>query len=240
MLAACTLLTLAAVARAAGDAPAPVSGSAMPEPASRGGVEVDHLGWLTLHGTSNLHDFHATTEDVHASLDVRRQEGATIPPNPETDCAAALRALAVRRLHLEFPLVSFHSGIPGLDPNLRHVLRAKEFPAITFDLDGFEVEGGASTDGTATVLAKGRLEVAGKVQAVQLTVSVRGVGNELHLTGRCDLLMTQFGITPPTALLGTLKTSDQIQIEYGLAVRLTPEVLASLGVLPPSAGPVRQ
>ena len=41
----------------------------------------------------------------------------------------------------------------------------------------------------------------------------------IALTGSLSLLMTDFGVEPPTAMLGMMKTADQVTVKFELRVR---------------------
>lgn len=87
------------------------------------------------------------------------------------------------------------------------VLESARFPEIRFV--STSVENGAN----GAMNVKGQLTLHGQTQPV--TVEVRQ-DNGLY-TGRAKLKQTSFGIKPPTAGGGTVKTKDEVVVEFRIA-----------------------
>ena len=68
----------------------------------------------------------------------------------------------------------------------------------------------------AAYQAIGGLTVAGVEREVTLNLQVLRNGPALAVTGSTDLLMTDFGVTPPKAMLGMLKTNPKVQVRLEL------------------------
>jgi hypothetical protein len=62
----------------------------------------------------------------------------------------------------------------------------------------------------------GLLIVAGVERETTLQLHVQRKGASLAITGTTDLLMTDYGIQPPKAMLGMLKTDPKVQIRIEL------------------------
>ena len=61
----------------------------------------------------------------------------------------------------------------------------------------------------------GEVTVAGKTAKVEIPiVGERKEGGAMTGEGTVKLLMTDFGIKPPVALLGTLRTKNEIEIKF--------------------------
>lgn len=66
---------------------------------------------------------------------------------------------------------------------------------------------------------KGNLLLAGTQKRVEVVFSIIAENqNQLKVEGRIPLKMSDFGIEPPTAMMGTLKTGDVVQITYELTL----------------------
>ena len=75
-----------------------------------------------------------------------------------------------------------------------------------------------SVDSTV-VLVSGKLSVAGARKTVSMYVSlVRGEGAAVRALGTTELLMTDFGVEPPSMMFGVLKTDDKIVINFNLSL----------------------
>jgi hypothetical protein len=53
-----------------------------------------------------------------------------------------------------------------------------------------------------------------------MVLEVKEQGGRLLVSGTRDLLMTEFGIKPPTMFMGMLKTDDKITIKFELQLSL--------------------
>jgi polyisoprenoid-binding protein YceI len=104
-----------------------------------------------------------------------------------------------------------------MNRDMYEALKASSHPEIGFLLDGVEVVDSNPDGDEYNLRATGRLSLAGEER--QVTLSVRGTNlpdGRLRATGAVDLLMSDFGITPPTALLGLVRARDQITVAFDL------------------------
>ena len=62
--------------------------------------------------------------------------------------------------------------------------------------------------------AVGLLKIAGVEREVTLTLKTQRTGSTLTVSGQVPLLMTDFGITPPKAMLGMLKTDPKVTVTF--------------------------
>ncbi|MBA4299923.1 MAG: hypothetical protein C0433_07440 [Cyclobacterium sp.] len=113
----------------------------------------------------------------------------------------------VRALTVNFVAETLKSGTKGLDTNAYKALNTSKNKEIRFDLKEF------SSSGTS-YLAKGDLTIAGVTKAVSFPVKLTTSGSKLTFEGSFDTKLTTFSVTPPTALLGTVKTHDNIKISF--------------------------
>lgn len=148
---------------------------------------------LWVEGDSTLHRYHSTAQSW--------QLNASMTPS------------GFSKLEAVVPVKELKSGDGGLDKNLWATLKADQYPSIRFTL----TRGTMKTSGsTVTVDAEGRLSIAGVDKPT--TVHAEGTlnGTTLRLTGVKALTMSEFGITPPTLMLGAIKCSDKIEVHYDL------------------------
>jgi len=82
---------------------------------------------------------------------------------------------------------------------------------------GHQVTAGAEPVETK-IDAKGTLTIAGVVREIGMAVTAVREGSMVRLRGGAPLLMTQFGIKPPTMMMGALRTADQVVVSFDLLV----------------------
>ena len=159
---------------------------------------------VTVEGTSNVHDWTASTTAV--VLTAAQVAGANGDALKEALQPGALTAFEVR-----IPARGLTSPKEGIDKNMHKALKVEEHPHVTFRLSALEPVAGAYK-------ATGMLTIAGVEKEVVLTVNVQPNGGALNVTGTTDLVMTDFGVKPPSAMLGMIKTNPKVTIRLELTL----------------------
>ena len=129
------------------------------------------------------------------------------------------RTLSLERcwgLALQIPVNTFTSD-KRADQAMFKAMKADKHPMITFRLDSYTVE---STANGVVVTPTGTLTVAGVEKTIDMVLDVKEVAGALRVRGTRDLLMTDFGIKPPTMFMGMLKTDDKVTIKFELQIAL--------------------
>ncbi|HEU4927445.1 MAG TPA: YceI family protein, partial [Vicinamibacterales bacterium] len=88
---------------------------------------------LTLAGTSNIHDYTASTNQIR----VTRVQLGTVPAGGDL-LDAAVKPGVIEAFEVAIPAKSLASTKEGLDKNMHAALKASEHPEITFKLLRFE------------------------------------------------------------------------------------------------------
>lgn len=174
---------------------------------------------LWIEGTSTLHDWSSRTDTL--GLAFRVAPGTTRPDNLR-DFDAMVRSQVVRAAEVEVPVRSLRSKESRLDKNLWKAMRVDEFPLVRFALSGYALSPVRPGSDTMAVRAKGTLTICGRERAIDLDATMRSADGGLWLVGSEELLMSEYGIRPPTMMLGTLRVGDRIQVHYRL--RLVPGI----------------
>ena len=164
---------------------------------------------LTLAGTSNIHAYTATTTDIRAT----RVQLGTVPAGADL-LDSALTPGVVEAFEVTIPAKSLASTKEGLDKNMHAALKVAEFPDITFKLVRFETRPAPATG----MRAIGVLRVAGVDRQVAIDLTTERKGPALLVKGTLALLMTDWGITPPKAMMGMLKTDPKVTITFDVVV----------------------
>jgi hypothetical protein len=169
-------------------------------------------GRVSLAGTSNIHPFTATTTAVRVT---RVQIGGGVSgPNFWNGVVAPG---AVEAFDIAVAAATLSSPKEGLDRNMHKALKVTEHPDIVFRLRRLEPRQGAP----GGVRGVGTLLVAGVEREVALDLTTERKDASLIVRGQLPLLMTDYGIKPPTAMLGMLKTDPKITVTFE-AVLATP------------------
>lgn len=163
---------------------------------------------VRIDGTSNVHSYRSRSTTVSAEVVLGP---AAVNNTPAGQFQQALGNRRIQQLVATIPVQSLKSDKAKLDKKMYAALGTAP---IVFRLSSYTVTSANTTAHTYVLRASGSLTVAGHAQPVSLTATATVTPQQLSLRGATHLRMTQFGITPPTALLGALITDDAITVHY--------------------------
>ena len=164
---------------------------------------------ITIAGTSNIHDYTATTTEAKVT---KVQLGDAAPGAAFWDDVQKPGGL--KAFEVTLPALTLKSTKDGLDKNMYKALKADKHPQITFTMTRMEGEPGA-------VKAIGTLNVAGVEREVTLPLKTARKGDSLAVSGVLDILMTDYGIAPPKAMMGMVKADPKIKITFDVLLGVT-------------------
>ncbi|MGD1893908.1 MAG: YceI family protein [Cyclobacteriaceae bacterium] len=150
---------------------------------------------MVIKGTSTLHDWESKVTELEgeAQIEMKGQQ-----PH-------------FQQVTLTVPVKSIKSEYEAMDTNTFNALQEEEYPTIQFTLN--EIESISEKE----IKATGDLTVAGNTQPIAVSVEYEMTApDQISLKGSHALKMTDFGIEPPTAVFGTIETSDEITVDYTL------------------------
>jgi polyisoprenoid-binding protein YceI len=164
---------------------------------------------LWIEGTSNLHGWSCKAEKLEAEIDL----DAAAAAQPSTAAPKTLK-----RVQVKVPVKSLKCGHGAMDDNLYKALNADASPEISYILATFEAASGDAKD-AFTLHTAGTLTVAGKENKITMDVeATRSADGTVKAKGVVPIKMTDYGIKPPTAIFGRLKTGDEVKINFELVV----------------------
>ena len=155
---------------------------------------------MSVKGTSTLHDWESVVKMEEVKIELHIEDA-----DP----------LLLGHLRLKIPVKSIKSGNNIMDKKTYKALKADQYPTINYEVAVFDHKEGqvAATDG--------RLKVAGVEKIIPVAANYSRKNNGiLTFTGTVSFNMTDFKVDPPTAMMGTLKTGDEISIPYTIVLQL--------------------
>jgi polyisoprenoid-binding protein YceI len=159
---------------------------------------------VTISGTSNVHAYTASTTNVRLT---GAQVASTV--SGQSFWELVTKPGGLESFEVAIAAASLSSPKDGLDKNMHKALKVAEHPDITFRL--VRLEAGAVP---GSLQAVGTLRIAGVAREVTLPIKTALKAGALTVTGELPLLMTDYGITPPKAMLGMLKTDPKVVIAF--------------------------
>jgi len=180
-------------------------------------LRLDPGSELTLSGTSSLHDFHCKTDKINAYVDV--------DPGYTKDLTKVARPIVSVKVNIV--VRSLSCGNSQMDANMYKTLKADDNPLIKYSLAGYDILDGTASPSSFTAKTSGTLAINGKEKTVDMKISAeRNADGKAIAQGEQALLMSDFGIKPPSFMFGRIKVGDEIKVKFNL--KAGPELLAQL------------
>ena len=212
-----TLFTLSALMAAATTAGA--------QSASAIRLRLDPVSEVTIEGTSSMHAFHCKTNKIMAYVDV--------DPGYTKDLTKIARPIASVKVNIVIRTLT--CGNTQMDKNMYSTLNADANPIIRYTMSGYDILDGSSKPSTFTANTNGTLVIAGKERSIAMKINAERLSDgKASAQGEQDVLMTDFGIKPPSFMFGTLKVGNEIKVKFNL--KAGPELLAQLAAVTNGGG----
>jgi polyisoprenoid-binding protein YceI len=159
---------------------------------------------VTVSGTSSLHDWHEKAGDFAATL--------KLPPDDGT-CSV------IEQVTFVCKSASLTSENSIMTDKTHSALQAKKYPEIVFtSKEPISIPG---TDGDFSAVVNGELNLNGVRKNISFPVKVMLKGTGLSVSGSQALKMSDYNIKSPTAMLGTLKTGDEVTVHIDLKFQIS-------------------
>jgi len=140
-------------------------------------------------GTSTLHDWEMDAQDIKGYLTMENDE--------------------LQAIEFQAVVEGIKSGKSKMDKLAYEAFDYENNPNIAFRAEEIDIDGENAT-------LKGILGIAGKSKEVSIPLKMSKNGTFFNFKGSYTLKMTDYGMTPPTAVFGTIKTGDEITVEFDL------------------------
>lgn len=155
---------------------------------------------LTVLGTSNVHDWHVNAE-VMSGKALFVSENNTLKE--------------IKNLNFVLASEGLKSGKSGMDKNTFKALKTSTYKNIEFKLINV-TKITKKGEGFFTVEAQGNLTICGVTKKINQVFNVKVINDKFVLNGKQTIDMTNYGIEPPKALMGTIKTGKDVTAEFNV------------------------
>jgi len=153
---------------------------------------------IIISGTTNVHNFESKVTQVNGELIVNSSK-------------------QVQSLVVDIPVRSIKSGEKLMDTKTYEAFSVEKNPNITFkmlDVSGLQISGD-----NINVTVTGNLTMAGITKKVVLRSSGKVLKPGVYeFKGNVALKMTDFKMSPPTAMLGVMKVGDAVTLKFDVTV----------------------
>jgi len=166
---------------------------------------------LFLKGTSNVNKFTCDCEDSYPAQTLEVESTGAQARFQNTSLTIATR--------------KFNCHNSKMDHDMQKALKADKYPHIKVELLETKQDASHVKPGNRApfeVQAKAKLTICGVTRTQQVTAKAQVLSDGyFRLSGYQSILMTDFGIEPPTALFGMIQVNNQIDFHFDLYVRVS-------------------
>jgi polyisoprenoid-binding protein YceI len=157
---------------------------------------------VIVNGQSNVHDWEMTSTEIES------QGSFKFNAKDELTGLSAFNFSVLAK--------SLKSGKPSMDTRTYKSLKAEEFSKITYKLTFAEVT--MVQANKYSIQTTGVLTIAGKTQSISMKVmALVNADQSISCHGTEKLTLTDYGIEPPSFMLGAMKVGNDLIIKFDLS-----------------------
>ena len=154
---------------------------------------------INVHGTSNVHDWDMKPTKVTGELGLNGSK-------------------QINALLIKIEVKSLKSGNGIMDGKTYDAFDYKKNPYVVFQL--IEMTQSKLSDNDSEIILNGNLSFAGATRKISIkTIGKITKSGDYQLKGSVPLKMTDFKMTPPTAMFGTMKSGDAVTIKFDVTFK---------------------
>lgn len=161
---------------------------------------------LSISGTSTLHDWDMSSSTATCN--------ATFVLN------ATAQITGVNAINFSMPVADLKSKHTAMDNNAYKALNKDKNPNITFVLTPGTVSIANAGGGNYTLKCRGKLSIAGSTVDTDLTANCKvNADKTITVTGSKNISMKDYGVKPPSFMMGAVKTGNDIVLKFNLTMK---------------------
>jgi hypothetical protein len=160
---------------------------------------------LTINGTSNVHDWSSKATTVVVSSDFGLN-------------STSLEKINMATVKVQTKSLKSTKNSDIMDDRTHSTLKADKFPEITYVFT--KVLSVQQSGGETIMNIAGNLTLGGVTKPTDLTIRIKALPNgEFEVKGTRKILMSNYGIKPPSFMLGAMKVGDEVTLTYDVILK---------------------
>jgi hypothetical protein len=193
--------------------------AALPARAQRvaGGPQVvlaDSKLWIE--GGSNVRNWSCTATTFEGRVDTDSVAETSADPREQWGVGA------IQHVTVRVVIRKLKCGNAHMEADLYRTLRADD-PATRGDIVASLTAIPGTPTRAPTIETTGVVVMGGVTKAVHVTIATECLGDgSIKATGSVPVLMTDFGVQPPTGLFGLIRSHNEVMVKFALSVRPPP------------------
>ncbi|NBC65486.1 MAG: hypothetical protein GVY07_07525 [Bacteroidetes bacterium] len=168
---------------------------------------------LWIEGSSNVNEFECQAEEYDGE--------ATIPQEEEPLANVEPAQNQILSIKVDIQVDSIECGKRKMNQDLQKALQAEKYPQISFLYQSAELlsEPDNPDDGFQLEV-QGLLTIAGTTKEIKFTTEAYYINSgSVRARGGTTINMTDFGVEPPTALMGLIRANEELTVNFDLIAK---------------------
>lgn len=165
--------------------------------AAAGTVTLEPDSTLVVEGSSTVRDYRCAAGALESTITTR----------PDAGIAGLVEAARV-----SIPVAQLECGNGKMNDHMRKALLAKDHPNVVFELASYTLNGADAT-------LVGELTIAGTTKTIEMPATIVDEGSTLRVQASSRINMSEWGVKPPSLMLGTLKVRDAVTIAFDVSLK---------------------
>lgn len=142
-----------------------------------------------------------------------RCESTSVTGSAQATSAQIADLATIPRAEVSIPVASLDCRNGTMNGHMRKALKAEQNPTIRLRASGVQVSPG----GAAKI--SGDLTIAGQTRPVSIDGTAASEDGKVRVRGSKRLVMTDFGVQPPTLMMGTMKVAAPVTIGFDVTLK---------------------
>lgn len=164
---------------------------------------------LWIRGSSNVNQFECQADNY---------SGEATVPEAEESPSIINASSELLLLKIDIEVDSFECGKQKMNKDLQKALQAEKFPEITFLYqDATLISEPKDMNDGFRLRVFGLLTVAGTTKEIDFSTEAYYINQQrVRAVGETTINMTDFGVEPPTALMGLIRANEELTVNFDL------------------------
>lgn len=158
-------------------------------------LEPDSRVWVE--GGSTVRDWSCQAEEFKSALN----------PTGASDIAALIDGAVIT-----IPVSGLECGNGTMNDHMRKALKADRNPNIEFTMKSYRLVADKA-------VMQGTLTIAGVTKDIEITGTAKPEGSLVRVKGSRQITMSQWGVKPPSLMLGTMKVKDDVTVGFDVTLK---------------------
>jgi len=146
-----------------------------------------------------------------------RCESTQVTGSVRASTVAVGELRSVPGAELTIPVATLDCRNGTMNSHMRNALKAAENPQIRLRATSIQVTPSGDAAGAARI--NGELTIAGSTRPVSIDGTVQSENGQLRVRGSRQLDMTEYGMRPPSLMMGTMKVRPAVTVGFDVVLK---------------------